>query len=57
MISCYELRLGNRLLVNDKLQQVSGITATTVCTIDAEESDELTASEYAREKLEPVAHR
>jgi len=55
MISCYELRLGNRILVNDKLQQVSGITATKIFTIDAEENNELTASEYAQEKLEPVA--
>jgi len=55
MISRYELRLGNRILVNDKLQQVSGITATKIFTIDAEENNELTASEYAQEKLEPVA--
>jgi hypothetical protein len=40
--------------VNDKLQQVSGITTTTVFTIDAEENNEVTASEYAQEKLEPV---
>jgi len=55
MISCYELRLGNRVLVNDKLQQVSVITATTVFTIDAEESNEQTASEYSLEKLEGIA--
>lgn len=54
MISCYELRLGNRILVNDKLQQVSGITTTTVFTIDAEENNELTASEYVEKKLEPM---
>lgn len=55
MISCYELRLGNRVLVNDKLQQVSVITATTVFTIDAEESNEQTASEYSLEKLGGIA--
>jgi len=55
MISCYELRLGNRVLVNDHLQQVSVITGTTVFTINLEENSEQAASEYSPESLQPVA--
>jgi hypothetical protein len=54
MISCFELRLGNNVLVNDNLKQVSRITRSTVFTIDAEESQEHEAFEYDLEKVEPV---
>jgi hypothetical protein len=54
MISCYELRLGNWVLVNGNFQQVSMITGTTVSTIDAEDSSEQAASNYGLEKLEPI---
>jgi hypothetical protein len=54
MISCYELRLGNRILVDKNLQQVSMITGTTVFTIDAEENHEQKASEQSFEQIDPV---
>ena len=54
MISCYELRIGNRILVNGHPHQVSSITDTTVFTIDAEESNEQVASEHELGKIEPV---
>ena len=54
MISCYELRLGNRVLVDKNLQQVSVITGTAVFTRDAEEGHEQVASEYRLEQIEPV---
>jgi hypothetical protein len=54
MISCYELRLGNRVLVDKNLQQVSMITGTTVFTIDAEKGHEPTASEHSSDEIEPL---
>ena len=54
MISSYELRLGNRVLADKKLQQVSMITGTTVFTIDTEGSDEQVASEHQLEQIKPV---
>ena len=54
MISCNELRLGNRLLVDKNLQQVSMITGTAVFTIDADEGHEQTASEHSYDQIEPV---
>src|SRR5690349_6417715 len=36
MISCYELRLGNHVLVSQNLLKVAAVTHTTVLTIDAE---------------------
>ena len=54
MISCYELRLGNRILVNGNIQQVSMITGKTIFTVDAEETIEQEASEYSLEMVEPV---
>jgi hypothetical protein len=55
MISCYELRLGNRVLVNNELHQVSGITATSVFTNNTEEGSGQPASEYGLAKVEPIA--
>jgi hypothetical protein len=54
MISCYELRLGNRILVNGNIQQVSMITTKKIFTVDTEESIEQETSEYSLEKVEPV---
>jgi len=54
MISCYELRLGNRILVNGNIQQVSMITSKTIFTVDAEETIEQEASESSLEMVEPV---
>jgi hypothetical protein len=54
MIPCYELRLGNRVLVDKNLQQVSMITGTTVFTIDIEESHEQKVSEQSFEQIESV---
>jgi hypothetical protein len=54
MISCYELRLGNSILVNGNIQQVSMITANTIFTVDTEQSIGQEASEYSLEKVEPV---
>ena len=54
MISCNELRLGNRVLVDTNLQQVSMITGTAVFTIDAEEGHEQAASEHSSDQIEPV---
>jgi len=54
MISCNELRLGNRVLVDKNLQQVSMINDTTVFTIDTGESHEQKVSEQSFEQIEPV---
>src|SRR6478752_701335 len=54
MISCNELRLGNRVLVDKNLQQVSMITGTAVFTVDAEEGHEAAASEHSSDQIEPV---
>jgi hypothetical protein len=54
MISCNELRLGNRVLVDKNLQQVSMITSTAVFTIDAEEGHEPAVSEHSSDQIEPV---
>jgi hypothetical protein len=54
MISCNELRLGNRVLVDKNLQKVSLITGTTVFTIDTGESHEQKVSEQSFEQIEPV---
>lgn len=54
MISCYELRLGNHVLVNQNLQKVSAITNKTVLTVDAEGSDAEDATEYKLEEVELV---
>jgi len=54
MISCNELRLGNLVLVDKNLQQVSMITGKAVFTSDAEDSHKQTASEYRFDQIEPV---
>lgn len=54
MISCYELRLGNHVMVNQNLQKVSAITNTTVLTIDAGGSNAEDATRYKLEEVELV---
>jgi hypothetical protein len=54
MISCYELRIGNYVLVNENLQQVSAINHTTVFTFTPGENDEQVVSEYNLENIQPV---
>ena len=54
MISRYELRLGNRVLVDKNLQQVSMITDAAVFTIDVEEGHEQKVSEQSFEQIESV---
>ena len=54
MIPSNELRLGNRVLVDKNLQQVSMITGKAVFTIDAEEGHEQAASEHSSHQIEPV---
>jgi len=54
MISGNELRLGNRVLVDKNLQQVSMITGKAVFTTDAEEGHEQWASEHSSGQIEPV---
>jgi len=54
MISCYELRLGNHVLVNNNVHKVCAITKTTVFTVDADESKEQIAAEHRLEDVQPV---
>jgi hypothetical protein len=54
MISCNELRLGNLVLVDKNLQQVSMITGKAVFTTDAEEGHEQTTSEHSSDEIEAV---
>jgi hypothetical protein len=55
MISTYELRLGNFILVNHHLKQVSGIASKTVFAVDAEEANQEAASEVSQENINPIA--
>ncbi len=54
MIPCYELRLGNAVLVDKNRRLVSTITAATVFTIDAEEGHSQEPSEQSFEQIEAV---
>jgi len=55
MIPTYELRLGNYILVDQNLKRVSGISGTTVFTVDAEGTSEEAASEDKQENINPIA--
>ena len=52
MISCYELRIGNYVLVNGNLQQVFAINRTVAFV--AEEDNEQIASEHNLENVQPI---
>jgi hypothetical protein len=54
MISCNELRLGNRVLVDKIVLEVSAIAGTAVFTIDGQGGHEPQASEHSSDKIEPV---
>jgi hypothetical protein len=54
MISCYELRIGNCVLVDEMLQTVSAISSTAVSTFDVEENNEQSVSEHDLESIQPV---
>jgi hypothetical protein len=54
MISCYELRIGNYVLVDGNLHEVSVITKTTVSTFDAEKKEEQEVSEHRLQSIQPV---
>jgi hypothetical protein len=54
MISSYELRLGNVVLVNENLQKVSMIKGTTIFTVDADESSAQVSSEHSLEEVKPL---
>jgi hypothetical protein len=53
MISCYELRLGNHVLVDGNRQEVTQVTGTSVFTTDAENNNGQ-AFEHAFEKIDPI---
>jgi hypothetical protein len=52
MISCYELRIGNYVLVNGNFQQVFAINRTVAFV--AEEDNEEMASEHNLENVQPI---
>lgn len=54
MISAYELRLGNYVLVNENLKKISVVTRTKVSTIDMKGNIEETQSENNLESISPV---
>jgi hypothetical protein len=54
MISCYELRIGNYVLVESDIKQVSMINSTTVHTVDAERNSAQPESEHDLENIQPV---
>ena len=53
MISCYELRIGNYVLVDESFQRIAAINRTTASTLEAEENSE-TVSEHNLDNIEPV---
>lgn len=54
MISCYELRIGNYVFVDENLQEILVITGKTVSTTTTEENNEQIRSEYSLEHIQPV---
>lgn len=54
MISCYELRIGNYILVAENIQEVSMISSTTVSAVDLENGSERVTSEHSLESIQPV---
>jgi hypothetical protein len=54
MISCFELRIGNYLLVDENLQQVSAINHTTAFTVQVKGNSELREAENNLDNIEPV---
>ncbi|MGZ3897393.1 MAG: hypothetical protein ACXVBN_03840 [Flavisolibacter sp.] len=54
MLSFNELRLGNRVLVNKNIEQISMITPVAVFTIDPEKGNTQIAAEHHPEEIYPV---
>lgn len=54
MISCYELRLGNLVRVDGRLEQVSMLSTKSVFTTDAMEKKPEAAAEHSFEQIEAV---
>ena len=54
MISCYELRIGNYVLVEKDIKKVSKINSTTISTVDAEKYTTQPGSEHGLENIQPV---
>jgi hypothetical protein len=54
MISCYELRIGNYVLVDENLQQVSAVNHTTASTLAVEDNNEQVASEHTLGNIQPI---
>jgi hypothetical protein len=54
MISCYELMIGNYVLIGEKLQTVTAISSSVVSTVDQEEGNEQIPSEHNLGSLRPV---
>ena len=54
MISCYELRIGNYVLVDSNLQRISAINRTTASTLAGDENDEGIVSEHSLDNIGPV---
>ena len=53
-MSCYELRIGNYVFVDENLEEVLVITARTASTATAEENNEKVGSEHSLEHIQPV---
>lgn len=54
MISCYELRIGNYVLADGNLQQVSGVNHTTASTLIEGKNNGQAVSEHNLDNIEPV---
>lgn len=54
MISCYELRIGNYVLVDENLQQVSAVSHTTASTLAVEDNNEQVVSEHTLENIQSI---
>ena len=53
MMSIHELRIGNYVLVDENVRQVSLIRNTTVSTIDTQTNNEV-VSEHSFQRIQPV---
>lgn len=54
MISCYELRIGNYVLVDENLQEILIIANKTASTTSIDENNEQAGSEHSLEHIQPV---
>lgn len=54
MISCYELRIGNYVLVDEILEEVLVISGKTASTREVKENNDQDGSEQSLEHIQPV---